>query len=63
MRRQRASAHDPRRVVIKLGTRVVMRDQGHLAMDRLFWVVSHAARLLGERPDGDASILEEYGHG
>lgn len=25
-----------------------MRDQGHLAMDRLFWVVSHAARLLGE---------------
>lgn len=50
MHHHRASALEARRVVIKLGTRVVMRDQGHLAMDRLFWVVSHAARLaLGGR--------------
>lgn len=51
MRRRRASALDPRRVVIKLGTRVVMRDQGHLAMDRLFWVVSHAAKLAQDGRD------------
>ena len=35
-----------RRVVIKLGTQVVMSDLGSLALDRMFWVVEGASRLI-----------------
>ena len=39
---------ESRRVVIKLGTQVVMRDQGHLALDRLGWVVEQVAHLASQ---------------
>lgn len=46
-----ASLHSAKRVVVKLGTAVVIQEKGILAIDRLFRIVNQCANLLAQRKE------------